>query len=159
MTIYHPDVLLFLFGTSLLFHVQLTVASWSAYRFLKRQVRWYGISLSFRNFHNLLWFTQSKALARSIKQKYMFFRNSLAFLMIQQMLAICSLVVSKPQTEPLEDSNPNLQPSWKWMEQHILCPDSGLSGSINNMTKWLSTAQHKYTYISESRSGALPKRR
>ena len=70
----------------------LTVASWPAYRFLKRQVRWSGISISFRIFHSLLWSTQSKALAWSIKQKQMFFWNSLAFLMIQQMLAIWSLV-------------------------------------------------------------------
>ena len=44
---YSFDVLLFLFGTSLLFHV-LTVASWPAYRFFKRQVRWSGIPISFR---------------------------------------------------------------------------------------------------------------
>ena len=31
----------------------LTVASWSAYRFLKRQVRWSGIPISFRIFHSL----------------------------------------------------------------------------------------------------------
>ena len=41
----------------------LTVASWPAYRFLKRQVRWSGIRISFRIFHSLLWSTQSKALA------------------------------------------------------------------------------------------------
>ena len=41
----------------------LTVASWLAYRFLKRQVRWSGIPVSFRIFHSLLWSTQSKALA------------------------------------------------------------------------------------------------
>ena len=40
----------------------LTVASWPAYRFLKRQVRWSGIAISLRIFHSLLWFTQSKAL-------------------------------------------------------------------------------------------------
>ena len=40
----------------------LTVASWLAYRFLKRQVRWSGIPISFRIFHSLLWSTQSKAL-------------------------------------------------------------------------------------------------
>ena len=51
MTIYSLDVLFFLFGTSLLFHVQfLTVASWPAYRFLKRRVRWSGIPISFRIF-------------------------------------------------------------------------------------------------------------
>ena len=36
----------------------LTVASWPACRFLKRQVRWFGISISFRIFHSLLWSTQ-----------------------------------------------------------------------------------------------------
>ena len=41
----------------------LTAASWPAYRFLKRLVRWSGIPISFRIFHSLLWSTQSKALA------------------------------------------------------------------------------------------------
>ena len=41
----------------------LTVAPWPAYRFLKRQVKWSGIPMSFRIFHSLLWSTQSKALA------------------------------------------------------------------------------------------------
>ena len=34
----------------------LTFASWPAYRFLKRQVRWSGILISFRIFHNMLAF-------------------------------------------------------------------------------------------------------
>ena len=79
----------------------LTIASWPAYRFLKRQVWWSGIPISFRIFHSLLWSTQSKALAWSIRKKYMFFWKSLAFLIIQQMLAIWSLV-------PL----PFLKPAW-----------------------------------------------
>ena len=33
----------------------LTVASWPAYRFLKRQVRWSGIPIPFRISHSLLW--------------------------------------------------------------------------------------------------------
>ena len=37
----------------------LTVASWPAYRFLRRKVRWSGIPISLRI---LLWSTQSKAL-------------------------------------------------------------------------------------------------
>ena len=41
----------------------ITVASWPAYRFLRGQVRWSRIPISFRIFHNLLWSTQSKALA------------------------------------------------------------------------------------------------
>ena len=40
----------------------LTVASWPAYRFLRRQVRWSGISITLRIFLSLLWSTQSKAL-------------------------------------------------------------------------------------------------
>ena len=41
----------------------LTVASWPAYRFIKRQVKWSSIPISFRIFHSLLWSTQSRALA------------------------------------------------------------------------------------------------
>ena len=41
----------------------LAVASWLAYRFLKRQVRWSGIPICLRIFYSLLWITQSKALA------------------------------------------------------------------------------------------------
>ena len=37
----------------------LTVASWPAYRFLSRQVRWSGISISWRIFHSWLWSSQS----------------------------------------------------------------------------------------------------
>ena len=40
-----------------------TVASWPAYIFLRRQVRWSWIPISLRIFHSLLWSTQSKALA------------------------------------------------------------------------------------------------
>ena len=39
----------------------LTVASWPAYRFLKRQVRWSDIPMSFRIFHSLLWSTKSNS--------------------------------------------------------------------------------------------------
>ena len=41
----------------------LTVASWPAYRFLRKKVRWSSIPISSRIFHSLLWSTQSKALA------------------------------------------------------------------------------------------------
>ena len=40
----------------------LTVASWPGHRFLRRQVSWSGIPISFRIFHSFLWSTQSKAL-------------------------------------------------------------------------------------------------
>ena len=41
----------------------LTVASWLAYRFLRRRVRWSGFPISLRIFRSLLWSTQSVALA------------------------------------------------------------------------------------------------
>ena len=40
----------------------LTVASWLAHRFLRRQVMWSAIPISLRIIHSLLWTTQSKAL-------------------------------------------------------------------------------------------------
>ena len=40
----------------------LTVPSWPAYRFLRSQVRWSGIPISWRIVHSLLWSTQSRAL-------------------------------------------------------------------------------------------------
>ena len=47
----------------------LTVSSLSAYSFLKRQVRWSGILISWKTFHSLLLSTQSKAVAYTMKQK------------------------------------------------------------------------------------------
>ena len=42
----------------------LTVFSWFAYRFLRRQVRWFGIPIFLRIFHSLLWYIQSKRRGR-----------------------------------------------------------------------------------------------
>ena len=39
----------------------LAVASWPTYRFLRKQIKWSGITSSLRIFHSLLWSTQSKA--------------------------------------------------------------------------------------------------
>ena len=44
----------------------LTVASWPAYRFLRRQVKRSGILIPLRIFHSLLWSTQSKAFLQEI---------------------------------------------------------------------------------------------
>ena len=68
----------------------LSIASWLAYRSLRRQVRWSGIPISLLVFYNLLSSIQSKVLAESMKQ--MFFWNSCAFSIIQRMLAIWSLI-------------------------------------------------------------------
>ena len=52
--------------------VVLTVASWTTYRFLRSQVRWWGSPISFRIFHSLLWSSQSKVLVYSMKQSRCF---------------------------------------------------------------------------------------
>ena len=55
MTIYNLDILLSLFGTSLLEPCPvLTVASWPVYKFLRRQVRWSGVPISLRVFQSVV---------------------------------------------------------------------------------------------------------
>ena len=54
---------LLIFNQSVVPYWVLTVASWPAYRCLRRQVRWSGIPISLKAFHSLSWSTQSKALA------------------------------------------------------------------------------------------------
>ena len=44
----------------------LTVASWPACRFFKRQVRWSGIPISFRIFHSLNYNSSNESLDKSI---------------------------------------------------------------------------------------------
>ena len=70
----------------------LTVASWPAYRFLKRQVRWFGIPISLRIFQFVLIHMVKSFSIVNKAEVHVFFWNSLAFLMIQCMLAIWSLV-------------------------------------------------------------------
>ena len=77
----------------------LTVASWPAYRFFRRQVRWSGIPISYRIFQFVVIHTV-KGFGIVNKAKDVFL-DYLAFLMIQWMLAISSLV-------PL----PFLNPAW-----------------------------------------------
>ena len=52
-----------IWNQSIIPRLVLTVASWLAYRFVRRRVRWLGIPISWRIFYSLLWSTQSKALA------------------------------------------------------------------------------------------------
>ena len=58
----------------------LTVASWSACRFLKRQVRWSGIPISFRIFHSLLWSTQNILNVKYISLHHAVFLNGIGFM-------------------------------------------------------------------------------
>ena len=57
VTIHSPNILLSQFGTHLLFHPVLTAASWSTYRFLRRQIRWSGIPISWRIFQFVVVYT------------------------------------------------------------------------------------------------------
>jgi len=43
-------------------YLVLIVASWPAYMFLRRQLKWFGIPISLKIFHSLLWSTQSESL-------------------------------------------------------------------------------------------------
>ena len=67
MTIYSLDILFsqFFLNQSIVPCPVLTVATWPAYRFLRRQVRWSSTHISLRTFHSLLWFTQNERLSRS----------------------------------------------------------------------------------------------
>ena len=69
----------------------LTVASWLAYRFLRRQVRWSGIPIS-KNFLQFVVVHTVKCFSVVNEVEVDFFFNSITFSMIQQMLAIWSPV-------------------------------------------------------------------
>ena len=90
MTIYSLDILLFLFGTGILFHVQFSCFL-TCIQVLKRQVRWSGIPISFRIFQFIVSHTVKGFGIVNKAETDVFFWNSLAVLMIQWMLAIWSL--------------------------------------------------------------------
>ena len=56
-----------IWNQSIVLCLVLTVASWPTYKFLRRQVRWSGSSISLRIFHSLLWSTQKSHLESSEK--------------------------------------------------------------------------------------------
>ena len=97
-----PDILLFLFGTSLLFHVQFELLLSDVHTDFSRGRSGGLVFPSLSEFSTVycdphsqrLWYTQQS-------RNRCFFWNSLAFSMIQQMMSIWSLV-------PL----PFLKPSW-----------------------------------------------
>ena len=79
----------------------LTIASWHAYRFLRRQVWWFGIPISWRIFHGSLWFTQSKSFSIVNEAEVDVFLEFSCVFMIQWMSTIWSLVLL-----------PFLNPAW-----------------------------------------------
>ena len=102
MTIYSFDVLLFLFGTSLLFHSSSNCCFLICIQIFQEagEVVWY--SCLFQNFPQFVVIHTVKGFGTLNKAEIdVFFWNSLAFSMIQQMLVIWSLA-------PL----PFLNPAW-----------------------------------------------
>ena len=86
MTIYSLDVLLFLFGTSLLFHVQFFLTCIQVSQEAGQVVLY---SYPFQNFLQFIVIHRVKGFGIVNKEEIdVFFWNSLAFSMIQQMLAI-----------------------------------------------------------------------
>ena len=66
-------------------HCSVFISNWcflTCIQVFQKPVKWSGIPISFRIFHSLFLSIQSKALAKSMKQKWMFFSNFLAFSMI-----------------------------------------------------------------------------
>ena len=109
MTIYSLVSLLFQFWTNLLFHVPclvLFIASWPAYRFLRRQVKWSGIPIA-------LWFFQFvvihtvKGFSIVNEAEVDCFSGILLLFLNQWMLAIWSLV-------PLPFRNPAWTSGGSW---------------------------------------------
>ena len=75
MTIYSFVILFFpILNQSIVPCPILTVASWPAFSFLSRQVRWSGIPISWRIFHSLWWSTQR---ARHDWVTFTFFHSSI----------------------------------------------------------------------------------
>ena len=64
----------------------LTVSSWPAYGFLRRQVRWYAIPISLRFFHSFFVIHTVKGFSIVNEAEVGVFWNSLAFSMIQWMM-------------------------------------------------------------------------
>ena len=79
----------------------LTVVSWPAYRFLRRQVRWPGIPMSLKFFSQFVMIHTVKGFSVVNEAEVDVFLEFSCFSMIQGMLAIWSLVIL-----------PFLNPAW-----------------------------------------------
>ena len=88
----------------------LTVASWPACRFLMRNVRWSGMTISWIIFNSFLPSTQLKALVNEAKIDG--FLEFSCFFMIQQMLAIWSLVPLAFLNPACTSGNSHFTPYW-----------------------------------------------
>ena len=106
----------------------LTVASWPAYRFLRRQVRWSEISISWRIFHSLLWSTQSKAVLCQ-------WRGSKCFLGFFFFFYVANLV-SDSSAFPKYSLN-----VWKFLVHVRLKP------SLKDFERYFASMQNEHNYV------------
>ena len=122
-----------------LFHVILTVAIWPVYRFLGKQVRWSGNSIS-KNFLQFVVVHTIKGFSVASEAKVYIFWNSHAFTMMQQILAIWSLVPSSFSESSLHISNflvhIMLKPSWNDFEYNLA------SKLIRKLKNWSKTSNY-----------------
>ena len=81
----------------------LTVASWPAYRFLKRWVRWSGIPISLRVFHSSLWSTVKGFGIVNKAKVYVFLELSFFFNNPAEVAQSCPTFC-----EPMNHSTPGL---------------------------------------------------
>ena len=95
----------------------LTVASWPAYRFLKRQLRWSGIPISFRIFHSLLWSTQWN-ITEQLMREETWLQHGLIF--VKSPSKSASTATTKiPQTRELKQQIfiPHIYEDWEIQNQ------------------------------------------
>ena len=109
----------------------LTVASWPAYRFLRRQVRCSGIPISFRIFHSLMWSTQLKVFSIVHEAEVDIFLEFSCFFydptdvdnlisgssaFSKSSLYICKFSVHVLLKPSLKDFEHYLASMWKWVQ-------------------------------------------
>ena len=80
----------------------LTIASWPAYRFLKRQVRWSVILISWRIFHSLLWSTQTHKITVLLMPLGCFFTglfliSRIGAVMVPNLISFLNLIFTDAQ--------------------------------------------------------------
>ena len=101
-----------IWNQSVVLYLVLTIASWPAYRFLRRQVRQPGIPIS-KNFSQFVVIHTVKGF--SIVNEADVFWNSLAYSMIQQMLAIWSLVPLPSLNSAWTSRSSQFTYCWSWL--------------------------------------------
>ena len=121
----------------------LTVASWPAYRFLRRQIRWSGMPITFKNFPQFVLIHTVKGFGIVSKAEVDVFLELFCFSNIHRMLAIWS-PVPLPFLNTAWESVSSQFTSWWSLAWRILsitllvCEMSALCGSLSILWHCLS---------------------